>query len=386
MARRLSLQPSATGLAKWPWRVNLPANISSSGKRERRFFESKREAETFCREQRIRLDNFGRNSGTLTPGQQEQAAMAFERLAPYNVTLNSVVADFIARRVANDKSVTFKTLFEMFVASKKERSASHSRGLKYTLPRFPRLHDQLVSEIQPEDVDAETKDMTPAVRNAFLRNLRAVFNFGMKRRKLDFNPVSALDLEQIKNGEVVTLTPTEAESVMASAERENDLLPYHALGLFAGVRPMELERLDWQQIDLTERHIVITAEVSKTGRRRIIDMEPNLHAWLTRYIANGGATIGNVTPTTNLRKRLRDIRAAAKIKGWVQDVMRHSYASYWLAEHGDIDRLTIYLGHTSPTMLWKHYHKTSTRKEAAKYWQITPSGRAKAKIVAFASA
>jgi len=36
---------------------------------------------------------------------------------------------------------------------------------------------------------------------------------------------------------------------------------------------------------------------------------------------------------------------------WVQIVMRHSYASYWLAEHGEIDRLTIFLGHTNPTML-----------------------------------
>jgi integrase len=321
----------------------------------------------------------------LTPGQQEQAAMAFERLAPHNVTLNSVVADFITRRAANEKSVTFKTLFEMFVASKKKRSEAHSRGLKYTLPRFPRLHDRSVSEIQPDEIDAETEGMTPAVRNAFLRNLRAVFNFGIKRRKLDRNPIAALDFEQIKNGEVVTLTPTDAEALMAAAERENDLLPYHALALFAGIRPMELERLDWQHVDLTERHVIITAEVSKTGRRRIIDIETNLHAWLTHYIANGGSTEGGVTPLTNLRKRLRGIRAAAKINEWVQDVMRHSYASYWLAEHGDIDRLTVYLGHTNPTMLWKHYHKTSPRKEAAKYWQIKPSVRARRKIVAFAS-
>ena len=42
--------------------------------------------------ERIRLDNYGRNSTTLTPGQQEEAAIAFERLSPYNVPLNTVVA------------------------------------------------------------------------------------------------------------------------------------------------------------------------------------------------------------------------------------------------------------------------------------------------------
>src|SRR4030095_6259482 len=95
MARRLALHPCASGLKKLPWRVTLPANISSTGKRQRRFFETKQAAETFCRQQRTRLQNYGRNSSTLTPGQAEEAAMAFERLAPYAVPLNTVVLDFI---------------------------------------------------------------------------------------------------------------------------------------------------------------------------------------------------------------------------------------------------------------------------------------------------
>src|SRR6266446_8643263 len=109
MARRLSLEPCPTGLKKWPWRVNLPAKYTATGKRQRSFFKSKKEAETFCQTQRIRLENYGRNSSTLTPGQQEEAAMAFERLEPYNVPLNSIVADFIARHDARTRSVTFKT-------------------------------------------------------------------------------------------------------------------------------------------------------------------------------------------------------------------------------------------------------------------------------------
>jgi integrase len=384
MARRISLEPCASGLKKWPWRVNLPANISNSGKRERRFFNSKSEAQTFCRQQRIRLDNFGRNSGMLTPGQQEQAAMAFERLAPYNVTLNSVVVDFIARRQAIAQSITFEELFERFMGSRKSRSEAYLRGLKYTLPRFPGLHGRIVAEIQAQDIEAEMDEMTPAVRNAFLRNLRAVFNFGVKRGWLESNPVSKLDFEKIKNGEVIILSPVETEALMCATEKiDVDLLPYHAIALFAGVRPLELERLEWRHIDLVEGHIEITSAVSKTGRRRIIDIEPNLKAWLNRYIAKGGDTTSKVTPTTNLRSNLREIRAAAGLTEWTQDIMRHSYASYWLAQHGDINRLTLQMGHENADMLWKHYHKASKRKDAAKYWQITPSADVDAKTVSF---
>jgi integrase len=384
MARRLSLQPCASGLKKWPWRVNLPATISGSGKRERRFFAKKPEAETFCRQQRTRLQNFGRNSSTLTPGQLEEASMAFERLAPFSAPLNVVVAEYIARRDAKARSVTFKALFDAFTASKKNRSEAYLRGLKYTLPRFSALHERIVFDITPNDIDGQTDRMTPAVRNAFLRNLRAVFNFGVKRGWLESNPISKLDLEQLSREEVVTLTPKEAESLMSAADADHDLLPYHALALFAGVRPLELERLDWQQIDLTEGHIEIAPKVSKTGRRRIIDIELNLRAWLNHYISKGGRATGKITPSTNLRNRLRSIREGAGISEWTQDVMRHSYASYWLAEHGDINRLTLQMGHENADMLWKHYHKASKKSDAATYWAIMPVSGA-GKIVSIAS-
>lgn len=93
-----------------------------------------------------------------------------------------------------------------------------------------RLHEQLVADLQPRDIEAELDGMTPAVRNAFLRNLRAVFNFGVKRSWLEENPVSKLDFETINRGEVVTLTPKQAEKLLKAAELANDLLPYHALG------------------------------------------------------------------------------------------------------------------------------------------------------------
>jgi len=387
MGRQLTLRPSATGLSNWPWRVNLPANISSSGKRERRFFSTKQKAETFCRQQRIRLDNFGRNASTLTPGQLEQAALAFERLAPFGVELNAAVADFIARHVAKQKSVTFAELFHRFTESRKHKSAAYLRALKYTFPRFPNLHDQIVADLSPQDVEGELEGMTPFARNGFLRNLRAVFNFGVKRGWLKENPIAKLDFATIKRGEVVTLTPNQAASLMNAAAKDHALLPYNALGLFSGMRPKELQRLHWEQIDLVEGHIEVTPQVSKTGRRRIIDIEPNLKGWLNYYISNGGSpTAGSVTPLTNLPANLSKIRHAAGIDRWPQDVMRHSYASYWLAEYADINRLTLQMGHENADMLWRHYHRAAKRKDAAAYWQIMPSADADAKVVSISAA
>ena len=370
--KRTSLAPKKTTLEKYPWRVNLPASISANGKRERRFFATKIEATTFCEQQSVRLDNFGRNSTTLSPGQLEQAAMAFARL-PEGVALNVVVSEYLTRHNALARSVTFKEMFERFMESKAGHSAAYQTGLKYTLPRFEKLHGRVVATINADDLDRAMKGMTATVRNSFMRNLRAAFNFGKKREWLTTNPVEKIEFAAVKQKEVVTLNPNEAAALMLAAENALDLIPYHALALFAGIRPMELERLEWRHVDMIEGHVEIVPEVSKTSRRRIIDMEPSLLAWLERFVARGGSTEGKIVDTANLRTRLRAVRAAAGLEKWHQDVMRHSYASYWLAEHGDINKLTMFMGHESTAMLWKHYHRASKKKDAAAFWKIEPA-------------
>ena len=108
-------------------------------------------------------------------------------------------------------------------------------------------------------------------------------------------------------------------------------------------------------------------------------MEPALIAWLNHYKNLKGSTKGKVVPSYDLRDRLRAIRITAKIPEWHQDVMRHSYASYWLAKNEDINKLTLFMGHETTAMLWKHYHKAVKKTEADAYWSITPQKKTKPK-------
>jgi integrase len=393
MAKRFSLEPRKSWPVASPWCVNIPARISESGKRERKFFATKSAAETYGKSHRIRIENYGTAATLLTPGQLEEAAKAFEQLRPFKATLNEAVAAFMARRNQDGRSVTFKKLFELFAEAKARRSPSYRRELKYTVPRFEPLHNKLVSRVTPAQIDEQTAAMTPSARNAKLRVLRAAFNFGIKRDYLTRNPIDKLDFESLPISEVEILSPKEAAALMTAAAESPDLLAYHALGMFAGIRPDELLRLNWSDVDLVERHILIRSEVAKNHRRRIIEIEPNLAAWL-RICKSSGA----VTPAKNLRSRLRKIRwnaaeslasratadAAAHLYRWTQDIMRHSFASYWLALHGDINKLTIMMGHANATMLWKHYHKAAKKTDAEKYSKIGPPS--KRKILEFAAA
>lgn len=373
MAKRASLEPKQTTKAHAPWLVELPPALSSTGGRERRYFQTKKEADEFCRQQRIRLENYGTASVLLPAGKIEEAAAAFDRLAPFKVTLKAVVEDWIARHEAATASVNLTTLFTAFRNAKGSRSKKYVRDLGQLERRLSGWNETLVCDIGTGEIEAHLAGMTPAFRNLNLRMLRAVFNYAVKKRWLQENPVLRLDFATIRKEEVHVLTVEEATRLLgATTDLDPGLVPYHAITLFGGIRPMEAERLQWDALDLSEGHIAISAEVSKTGRKRFVTIHPTLRAWLEWHVAKGGTGRGPVTPTARLRKRLRAIRQQAGLSQWVQDVARHTFASCWLAIHGDINRLCLELGHTSPAMLWNHYHKAVTRKDAEDFWQIEP--------------
>ena len=71
------------------------------------------------------------------------------------------------------------------------------------------------------------------------------------------------------------------------------MIPYLAIGLFAGIRPLEIQRLT--RADISDRYIEIKAAKAKTRKRRLVSLSDNLKAWLA---------LGGDLPLMNKRKRL----------------------------------------------------------------------------------
>ena len=385
MAKRVSLEPKPTTKPHAPWVVNLPPLLSSTAKRERRYFDSKKEAKEFCAQQRIRLENYGTASTSLPAGKIEEAAAAFDKLNGSGIGLLEAVEQVLHWKRARDKSVTFKSMFEGFMEAKRgKRSAAYLTALRCTFPRFAVLHDRLACEISAPEIEEQLKGTTASVHNAFLRYIRAVFNFGIRRDWCVENPVKRIEMHSLKMRKEILSNVDVTALLKAVCERDFELLPYHVLCIFAGIRPKEVERLTWSNVNMEERHIEVPEEKSKTAIRRIVDMEPLLVRWLDYYIKSGANIQDGVTPTSNLRKRLRAVRRTAGIDRWPQDAPRRTFASCWLAIHSDVNRLNNLMGHTSPEMLWRHYHKAVTQKQAKAFWKIEPPHlKSKSKIIQF---
>jgi integrase len=223
-----------------------------------------------------------------------------------------------------------------------------------------------------------TLNVSPVTRNNSRRIIRTAFSFAASRNYCVDNPAAKTAKAKEIEGTVGILTVTETARLLEAADAE--LVPFIAIGAFAGLRRAEIERLDWSEVDLESGLITVQAVKAKSARRRFVKIRENLASWLMPYAAHRGM----VTPG-NCRKMLEATRVAAGIKHWPSNALRHSFASYHLAHFNDAAALALELGHTDAGLVFQHYRQVVKPKEAHRYWEIMPSDGAVKKVVAFAS-
>jgi hypothetical protein len=159
---------------------------------------SNKEAAEFCRQQRIRVVNYGTASTNLPAGKIEEAQAAFERLSGTGIGLLAAVEQVLKWQKSRENSLTFKAMFESFMDAKAGRSSAYRTALRCTLPRFGALHDRLACEISASEIEEQLNGMSASVRNAFLRYLRAAFNFGVRRGWCQENPVKRIEMQTLR--------------------------------------------------------------------------------------------------------------------------------------------------------------------------------------------
>ena len=134
----------------------------------------------------------------------------------------------------------------------------------------------------------------------------------------------------------------------------------------SGIRAAEIERLDWKDVFWDRGYIEIKAAKAKTKARRLVPLLPNLGAWLELM----RKAEGPVCALPNLHFRLNYLGDKAGI-GWRQNALRHSYASYRLADTPDAARVALEMGN-SPEKLFRHYRELATPEAAKEWFAIMP--------------
>ena len=356
-------------------------SLDPGSPRNSRRFRTKKAAEKFVIDKEVEIANRGREAAALHDSVAKDAAWAVKALKPYNVTLRDVVADYLLRRQAAEKSSLIDDAIDEFIDMKKAagKSARYIGDLHYKLKRFASDNgESLMSEITPSLIDAwlEGLGVAAVTRNGYHRVLSVFFEWGGKRGycSRDGNPARDAETATETAKRVPIFTPGELRVTLDSAPAE--LVPVIALGAFAGLRPEEIRRLDWKAIDLLRKRIDIDAGVSKTAAHRYVPISETLFQWIQPYAKSAG----KVAPL-NLYRRLwnfhlilaeKDDKNGRPAVIWKHNALRHSFASYALAKEEDAARVALWLGHASPSMTFKHYRERVTPEAATEWFEVLP--------------
>jgi len=364
---------------------------SINGRRLRAYFRTKAEAQVDAERRNIELKNFGYELSDLSAALRAEAIVCVSRLKPFGVTLSHATDFYLAQHDWHQKSVLVKDAwkeckaeFERRVASN-EISLAHLKCTKKQAVKLVRdFSDTYICDLNPQILRDWLVGLpiSTASRNNARVNLSGIFTYARIRGWIKDNPISeitAFNDHRLKTKLPGILTPEQAAALLEHAERE--IVPYFAIGLFAGLRVAELERLDWSEIDFDDETINVKAEKAKTAQPRWVPMSENLVKWLASY----RKTHGPVVPQFGRKYIIKRAHKAAGLN-WGFDhsnALRHSFCSYHLALHESADKTAKDAGHMGTAMLYRNYNRRVKKDAAIRYFGIRPAPEAQ-NIVAIA--
>jgi len=146
------------------------------------------------------------------------------------------------------------------------------------------------------------------------------------------------------------------------------MVPFLAMSGFAGLRSKELERLDWAEVQIERGFIELKRSKTKTGQRRLVPILPNLAQWLGPYVQESGRVW--LYGDSYLSRLKMQVAEEAGIQ-WKHNALRHSFASYRLAQIQNANQVALETGHTAK-VLFTNYRELVTAEEAKSWFGIVP--------------
>lgn len=158
------------------------------------------------------------------------------------------------------------------------------------------------------------------------------------------------------------------EQLSTLIRTSQDFQEFALLGMFiyTGARLNEVRMIDVGDIDFKQKHIYIRH--AKRNKERMVPLSPALERILRAYLTRRAPSLGPECPlfltkrgerrlsTTQIRRIVKAAGVRAGLKNVHPHVLRHSFASVWVSNGGDVFDLQRILGHSDLKMTLRYWH------------------------------
>jgi integrase len=357
--------------------------VMTGGQRIRETFKTREEAETRATQLRIERQNMGAAAFALPVALRVEAAKCIEKLQPFSASLQEAVDYYVERVLKFREAPTVTDAVKRLLVEKEQKNlrASTLRDLRHRWEKFAETFGtRKLNEITGEELTAwlVRQAADPVNRHNYRRKIGSLYRLALKRKWTAENIVEQTERPEMVEAGVGILRVEQIVKLLEHAH-DHGLLPFAVLGLFAGVRPDELKKLEWSAVNLARRQAVIRPEIAKSKRQRILPLNDTALAWL----ATCAKKRGPVVAPDNYRKRFDAWRKAAGIncKDWPKDCIRHSFGTYHFAAHNNPVETARLMGHVGVDIFFRHYRALVDEDEAKRFWALRPAADAAKKIV-----
>lgn len=310
---------------------------------------------------------------------------------PKDVTLAETVQFYKQKHPANMKRKTVADVVEEFIADRRSAgcSAIHINDLGIRLGQFSASFVLPINAVSAPLVQQwiyglknqkTKKDTAARTKENMLRQVVSLFNFARRQKYVPAElalEISEIPAPRKQHAPIGIYTPDEMRTILEAADAA--IVPALAIAAFAGLRLAEVSRLNWRDVKLAEKVIVVGADIAKTAARRLVPISDNLAAFLAPHAKR----FGPINPCDEQAEKVgnalgdRFERAAARAKvNWKRNGFRHSYISYRVAILKDVPAVALECGN-SPQIIFSNYRALATDTEAKAWFSIRPPSRAK---------
>jgi len=273
---------------------------------------------------------------------------------------------------AEHRTSTFSKAVRAAQEERRARRARTQADFRYIcrrlLRRCPGLASRRLCDISAEECARylECAFDTPRQRLKGRAIMSGVFSTAVARGWCDENPLLRVHFPSMVEQRIPILTREEIRRLLQAAVlyREGVCLPAVGLMLYAGVRPNEVCRLSWGEIDLVHGAVCVMPCHSKTGGARRVTIHPPLR----RILAARPRHDSLMVCPPNWGARWRELRCQAGFPHWVPDILRHTFASYHLCYFRSYAELQMETGHRDTSLLRTRYVNMKGVVDAAGFW------------------
>ncbi len=361
-------------------RANQPGRVASvvmrkDGKRVRiKHCATQMEAKAIFDTWTIEVTNAGTAAASLiTDADKRAVADFYQRVAGWQSppSLADALRQYFQDHERSAVGLTVADAADAQIHSLERRGLSkrHIDGTRVRLARFTKkFGKRRLNSVQGEEIARwlHGLQLSAVSQRNFRLAISPLFTDAVKRGELDRNPLATVKPPKDRTDcQPEIFSPAEVTRFMQQCPER--IRAAMAIQFFSGLRSAEVLRLTWDKVNLLEGHIDISAGVAKTAARRLVEITPNLQAWLAPLAKSHGP----VSPLPDAYRYQLDAYREAIGFQWKDNGSRHSFISYLMASRADAAFVANQAGN-SPAVIHRNYKALVTKREAENYFNITP--------------